>query len=417
MSIHQPDRRIPVKRALLSIATVSLLLTAATCSSIKAENQPVSARADKAVDANHFSWGDWPEGKDPHSVGVRIVQNFLDRPALTKDQSDAKIKSIAYPEACTAYGSLRFDNSVGDKQQLDALLAKYADQVGEPGTPGSRMIKPSNEDAEVCALVPLEMYLITGNEQYLATGKNYADAQWDPQFATDHFKVKSEDYLAREGQHPPAGLSWQTRYWIDDMFMITAVELQAYRATHDQKYLDRAAVEMASYLDKLQQPNGLFYHELSVPFYWGRGNGWFAAGMAEILADLPESHPQRARILEGYLKMMAALKKFQDDKGAWNQLIDDPKAWSESSCTGMFTFAIAQGVRHHWLDDSYKDTAKRGWIAVTNFLDKDANMTEVCIGTNRKNDHDYYIQRPRQTGNLHGQAAAIWAAWSVLDNQ
>ncbi|MGN6367338.1 MAG: glycoside hydrolase family 88/105 protein [Phycisphaerae bacterium] len=418
-----------MKQAFLSIATLSVLFAAASCSVNAADNhpastnntpQPISQRADKAQAANDYSWGDWPEGKDPASTGKKLVQNFLNRKPGTAKATDYRPNSIIYPEACTVYGALRFDNSIGDKQQLDALLAKYAPQVGEPGTEGSRMLKPSNEDAEVCALIPLEMYLITGKEEYLQTGKNYADAQFDPAFAKEHFKVNSEDVLARDKNnptHPPEGLSWQTRYWIDDMFMITAVELQAYRATHDQKYLDRAAKEMVSYLEKLQKPNGLFYHELSVPFYWGRGNGWFAAGMAEILADLPESHPDRAQILDGYKKMMAALKQFQGTDGAWHQLIDDPTAWGESSCTAMFTFAVAQGVRHHWLDDSYKDTAKKGWIAVTNFLDNDANMTEVCIGTNRKNDRQFYLDRPRETGNLHGQAAAIWAAWSVLNNQ
>ena len=44
-------------------------------------------------------------------------------------------------------------------------------------------------------------------------------------------------------------------------------------------------------------------------------------------------------------------------------------------------------------------------------------MTEVCIGTNRNSDRDFYLKRPRESGNLHGQAAAIWAAWSVLDQQ
>ena len=45
--------------------------------------------------------------------------------------------------------------------------------------------------------------------------------------------------------------------WIDDMYMLIIVQLQAYRATGDAKYLDRAALEMSVYLDKLQQPHGL----------------------------------------------------------------------------------------------------------------------------------------------------------------
>lgn len=62
--------------------------------------------------------------------------------------------------------------------------------------------------------------------------------------------------------------------------MITIVQTHAYKVTKDRKYIDRAAKEMVMYLDELQRPNGLFYHAPDVPFYWGRGNGWMAAGMS-----------------------------------------------------------------------------------------------------------------------------------------
>jgi hypothetical protein len=68
---------------------------------------------------------------------------------------------------------------------------------------------------------------------------------------------------------------------------------------------------MAVYLDTLQQPNGLFYHAPDVPFFRGRGNGWMAAGMAELLRSLAEDHPNRARILSGYRKIMATLLQYQ----------------------------------------------------------------------------------------------------------
>ena len=113
-----------------------------------------------------------------------------------------------------------------------------------------------------------------------------------------------------------------------------SVQVQAYRATGDAKYIDRAALEMATYLDKLQQPNGLFYHAPDVPFFWGRGNGWVAAGMAELLRSLPANHPQRMRILAGFRKMMESLLKFQRKDGMWLQLLDHPETWPETSCTG-----------------------------------------------------------------------------------
>lgn len=55
-------------------------------------------------------------------------------------------------------------------------------------------------------------------------------------------------------------MSWQTRYWIDDMYMISAIQSQAFGVTNDTKYIERAAFEMAAYLDKIQRPNGLFFH-------------------------------------------------------------------------------------------------------------------------------------------------------------
>jgi unsaturated rhamnogalacturonyl hydrolase len=198
--------------------------------------------------------------------------------------------------------------------------------------------------------------------------------------------------------------------------MITILQLEAYRATHDTKYLDRAAKEMIAYLRKLQQPSGLFFHAEDVPFYWGRGNGWVAAGMTEMLLSLHSDHPLRAEILASYRKMMAELAKDQNSDGMWRQLIDHPEAWEESSSTGMFTFAMVEGVRHGWLaEETYGPVARRAWIGVAGFVDQNADVTNVCAGTNKENSYDYYLARPRRTGDFHGQAPALWAARALLE--
>jgi rhamnogalacturonyl hydrolase YesR len=93
-------------------------------------------------------------------------------------------------------------------------------------------------DDEIFGVVPLEIAIETKKSNYLPYGMQFADRQWE---------------------HPrPDGLSSETRYWIDDMYMLTILQLEAYRATGDGKYLDRAVLEMVAYLNKLQQPNGLF---------------------------------------------------------------------------------------------------------------------------------------------------------------
>jgi rhamnogalacturonyl hydrolase YesR len=259
-------------------------------------------------------------------------------------------------------------------------------------------------DRSVFGILPMEIYRQIGDRRYLAIGKKSADDQW-----------------ANPDEN---GLTRQSRWWIDDMFMITALQSEAHRVTHDPVYIDRAAREMAAYLDKLQQPNGLFHHADDVPAFWGRGAGWVAAGLTELLLEMPENHPQRPRIMEGYRKMMVGLLKNQAPNGMWRQLIDNEKSWPETSGSGMFTFAMATGARKGWLPEpEYKEAAKKAWIGLCSYLTEDGNVRDVCVGTNKYNNmannpegmDDYYMERQRRTGDLHGQAAFIWATWAMLE--
>ena len=329
---------------------------------------------------------DWPEGADPRAVGDRVSQHFLESP-----HQEAV---VMYPEVCIWYGSLAYSDVVGDAALRTKLHARFQPLL----TPEGNHLIPDKEhlDYEIFGVVPLQMSIENKDEELRKMGLHYADRQWS---------------------HPqPDGLSGQTRYWIDDMFMITILQVEAYRATGDHKYIDRAANEMVAYLKKLQQPNGLFYHAPDVPFYWGRGNGWVAAGMTEMLLSLPQDNPNRSAILDGYRKMMAELLKYQGTDGMWRQLIDHPESWTEASSTGMFTFALVEGVKHGWLDEAtYGPAARKGWIALAGYVDQNANVTNVCAGTNKQNDYAYYMARPRKTGDFHGQAPVMWAARALLE--
>lgn len=342
----------------------------------------------------------WPQGYSPQEVGKRVAEHFVTSP----HQDPQK---IVYPEVCTWYGALTYAQLTGDKQLTDELVKRFEPLLSAPGS--DLIHHERHVDYSMFGSLPLEIYIETKDHRYLELGKSMADTQWEPLPA---------DVTVREGLSPsevPAGLTPETRYWIDDMYMITILQVQAYRATGDSKYLDRAALEMVAYLDKLQQPNGLFYHAPDVPFFWGRGDGWVAAGMTELLRSLPKNHPQRARILEGYRKMMSALLKYQGADGMWRQLIDHPEAWPETSSTGMFTFAMISGVKNGWLnEETYGPAARKAWIALAGYVDQNANVTSICVGTGKKNDLEYYLMRPRHTGDMHGQAPVLWAASALL---
>jgi rhamnogalacturonyl hydrolase YesR len=340
-----------------------------------------------AVAADTDVFGNWPEGRSPQEIGKRVAEHFVTSPRQYNNK-------VHYAEVGTWYGALTFAKLTGDTDLRDRLIKRFEPLL--PGGPDVGQIgRRRHVDDEIFGAVPLEIAIQTKSTPHLDYGKSFADRQWEnPQ---------------------PDGLSAETRFWIDDMYMLTILQLQAYRATGDKTYLDRAAKEMTAYLDKLQRPNGLFYHAPDVPYFWGRGDGWVAAGMTEMLRDLPADHPQRARILKGYTKMMAALAKYQGKDGMWRQLIDQPDAWPETSGSAMFTFALISGVKNGWLNaKTYGPVARKGWIAVTGYIDQNADITSVCIGTGKKNDKQYYYDRRRITGDFHGQAPVLWAASALM---
>jgi rhamnogalacturonyl hydrolase YesR len=99
----------------------------------------------------------------------------------------------------------------------------------------------------------------------------------------------------------------------------------------------------------------------------------------------------------------------------WRQLIDHEDSWPETSSTGMFTFAMVSGVKRGWLDsETYGPAARHAWIALAGYVDQNADVTNVCEGTDKKNDLSYYLARKRRTGDFHGQAPLLWAATALL---
>ena len=346
----------------------------------------------------------WPVGCSPKEIGTRVAGRYLASP-FGNFGRPRPLEAIEYQEVCTWYGALSFVRRAGDMSLRERLMRRFDPLLDDKK---GLVPVPDHVDFTVFAAVPLELYIQTQDRRYLDLGKEMADRQWGEPFGP---RATEEAWV-----YYKKGFTWQTRLWIDDMFMITEAQSQAYRATGDKKYIDRAAREMVMYLDSLQQPNGLFHHAPDVPFFWGRGNGWMAAGMSELLRSLPEDNPDRPRIMEGYRRMMASLLRFQGEDGMWRQLIDHLESWQESSCTGMFTFAIITGVKNGWLDEkAYAPAARKGWLGLLHYINENGDVREVCEGTRKKNDLQYYLDRKRNTGDFHGQAQVLWCASALME--
>lgn len=338
-------------------------------------------------------------------VGKTVAERYLSAPFRSFDGAKNAPNEVIYPEVCAWFGALKFANATSDKELLRKLELRFLPLLGKNK---ELMQKPDHVDHTVFGTIPLQLYMQTGIEPYYHIGIDFADRQWQLPKGSKH----EREYKALL----ESGLSWQSRFWIDDMFMISAIQTQAYLASKDPKYIERATHGMVVYLDSIQQPNGLFYHAPSVPFFWCRGNGWMAAGMTELLKNLPKDNKEYSIILAKYRKMMETLKSSQNEEGLWGQLIDHQDSWTETSGSAMITYAMIMGVKKGWLDaKTYEPIVRRAWPKLIEYINEDGDIEEVCMGTNIGNSKQYYLDRRRIIGDLHGQAAILWCATALIE--
>ncbi|MCF8224904.1 MAG: glycoside hydrolase family 88 protein [Bacteroidales bacterium] len=333
-----------------------------------ASNQHVQSAAD--LDLN----------TSPIEIGNSIAANIIDRRFGWR-----------YQKVCAYYGALIFAGASDNKD-----ITRQIEEGFQPYYLGKRKYRRGHVDFNVFGIWPFELYQQTGKKDYLKIAKDLADHEYsDPR---------------------PDGLTELTRFWVDDMYMVGSLQVQAFRSTGDEKYLDRAALQIITYIDSLQRPNGLFYHRPDAPHYWGRGNGWGAAALGELLSELPENHKYYDRLVAAYRKMMQGLFAFQGSDGMWHQLLDNPESFAEPSCTGMFLFSMITGVDMGILPaEKYLPAIENGWNALTTeFVNEKGEVIDVCMWTNAKKRVGYYLRRPRITGDYHGQAAVLWASTAMI---
>lgn len=360
-------------------------------------------------------FGDFPAKCDPEMLGVEFCERFITvrHSYWGNINSDYTANHITYPDVCTWLGALWFAEKSGNDKLWDRLADKF-DLLFTTEVklqPDLNTTADNKVDYYVFGAIPLYIYQRRKDNKYLELGLKYADGQ---------YTLPANPTAAQRSWHDQ-GYSWQTRLWIDDMFMITALQMQAFLATGNSKYMKRAAAGMVLYLERLQKTNGLFYHATTTPFYWARGNGWMAVGMTEVLRLMPQTSEYsyyRLRISEGYKKMMAGLLQYQTADGMWTQLIDkasEPDMWKETSGSAMFTYAFIEGVKNGWLDgESYGPAARKAWITLQTYLTDQYDIREVCEGTGEKNSYEWYRDRRRWVGDMHGQAGMLWSARALI---
>ena len=205
---------------------------------------------------------------------------------------------------------------------------------------------------------------------------------------------------------PPAA---DDDYRVEDMFFNGAVLGRAQAVTGDTSYLD---IQTRFLLDAaVQQDDGLFWHCDNAAWYWGRGNGFAALGYSETLTYLPEDHADRDALVSQHRRHLTALLDYQQPSGMWRQIIDFPGSYQEMTVTCMVGYAMARGMRLGWLDESYADALALAWQGVSERIDDEGGLVDVCTGTGVMSSTREYLDRPAIFGwDERGGAMALWFA-------
>lgn len=257
----------------------------------------------------------------------------------------------------------------------------------------------------------MEAYRLTGNAKYLeysdkwarhnkwsgATGqdpqkwqyKTYGEGQehvlfadWQVCFQTyadmyamnpDAYKVaRAKEVLGREALMPQNDFWW----WVDALYMGMPAFSKMYKMTGDEAYLDKLYANF-KYADDLMfdKDDHLYYRDAKYIYpahkteagkkdFWARGNGWALAGLAKVLADVPETWQHRAALVERFRQLAEAVSKCQQEGGYWTRSMLDPKQaeGEETSGTALFAYGLLWGMNNGLLDRTvYGGVADNAW--------------------------------------------------------
>jgi unsaturated rhamnogalacturonyl hydrolase len=251
-------------------------------------------------------------------------------------------------------------------------------------------------------------------EQSMASG----DPKYDPYLGrVRQFLTKAPRFEDGAFYRPGKGMM------TDDPFMTVPFLLREWKRTGGEEFLTSAIAQVMGTHRRLLDPeHQLLRHLWEVKagkpagVFWGRGNGWMVLAHAELLAALPPDHPRRAEVLAAWQQHMQGLRRCADPAGGWHQVLDHPESWLETSCTGMITYGMARGVNEGWLDASFAPVARAGWTALQHKVTPEGDLTDVC-GSTDTGDLNFYLNRPRLQGDLHGFGSYLLAGAEIVRMQ
>ena len=333
-------------------------------------------------------FGSWQPSPARLTLDSRRARSRLEIAGVLDSVYGHRLDPIIYTQGVGISGRLRLAQLGGDHASIASEIASLPDLAG------LHIANPFSELSDGSTLAGV----IWGTELAEATG----DRRW-----SDLLVQAADRYQPVNPRTAPAPSA--PDFEAEDMFMSGAVLGRAFDATGRKDYLDLLTQFLLD--GGTQQDNGLFWHSRSAPYFWGRGNGFAALGLAETLSYLPEDHAAWEAILNMYLTLLDALRRHQQPSGMFPQVLDLSGSYQEFTATCMFGYAAVRGLRRGWLDISFLEPVRLAWQGVAERIDHEGKVVDACASTDAQVTVMEYLDRPAVSGiDDRSGGMALWFA-------
>lgn len=170
-------------------------------------------------------------------------------------------------------------------------------------------------------------------------------------------------------------------WWSDALYMVMPVMTKMYKLTGEVKYLDKLTDNFL-WSDSLMfdHEEQLYYRDAKYIYpkvktacnegksFWARGDGWVLAGLAKVLADMPQDYKNRPIFVQRFRELAEGVARVQRPGGYWSRslLCEDDAPGPETSGTAFFTYGMLWGVNNGYLDKAtYDPVIQKAWKYLT----------------------------------------------------
>ena len=210
------------------------------------------------------------------------------------------------------------------------------------------------------------------------------------------------------------------KVWLDGIYMLQPFISHFAALTGDKKQLALVNERLSWVASTLLAPDGMYYHAANsaadvCPFHWTRAMGWYGMAMVDVMEVLPEAYLEERKAA---LKLFVdGMLKYQKPEGLWTNVADWPTTETnrlETSGTAMIVYTILKGVRNGWLDESYRDAAIRGFVAMAELKIRGDHLEDIYLKASANNTNNYELPEYYMADEGKGAGPFIMAYSEML---